>query len=91
MICPACNARKLSPPVFSVGKTFTDLALINSGPDDGIPHQHDPNSTTEAFECMNGHRFKVESFVQCRQCDHGHREPLTIMLPSRAMFKPVRP
>ena len=90
MNCPACTARNLTTQVFSAGRTFTDLAPVASGPEDGPLHFHDPNSTTEGFECINGHRFSVQSFIRCVRCDHWRRAPLTRMLPSRAEFKPRR-
>ena len=90
MICPACHAKNKQAQVYSLGKTFTDRGFVPSGPDDGIPHLHDPNSSTESFECNNGHRFRVETFVRCTRCDHGHGEPITVMLTPRARFQPQR-
>lgn len=88
MNCPTCTTRKLATQVFRVGRTFTDLPFVASGPDDGLPHLHDPNTASESFECINGHRFRVDTHVRCRQCDHGHRTPVTVMLPTRANFDP---
>lgn len=90
MICPACSARKHTSEVYSAGTSFTDLPMVASGPADGLPHLHDPNSRREGFECIKGHRFRVETFVRCGQCDHGHREPLTVLLETRAQFRPKR-
>jgi hypothetical protein len=90
LICPVCFAKKLTGPVYSLGRTFSDLPMTASGPDDGLPHFHDPSSSIEAFECINGHRFKVETQVLCPQCDHGHEPPRTIMLEPRSRFRPRR-
>ena len=90
MICPACAARNLNTQVFSLGTTFTDLPLVPSTAGQGVQHLHDPNSSTESFECINGHRFRVETFTQCSRCDFGHRPPTTIMLIPRARFQPRR-
>ncbi len=49
---------------------------------------HDPNSTSQRCECINGHRFRVQTFVRCPHCDLGHGDPITIMLAPRRRFDP---
>ena len=56
--------------MYSLGRTFSDLPMMASGPNDGAPHFHDPSCSIEAFECINGHRFKVETGL-CRSATMG--------------------
>lgn len=88
MTCPDCRAKNKKTIVYSRGTTRTDLGFSASTPGPGGPHLHDPNKQVESFECVNGHRFRVETRVPCPKCEYGHGEPTVVMLTPRAKFQP---
>lgn len=74
MKCSECAEASQVSKVFSRGSTSTLLGYSGSYWDeDGVRHDHDPNTITSGFECGRGHLWAVKSKRRCpaADCDYG--------------------
>jgi hypothetical protein len=75
--CPTCHTlagRNLgSRSTLMSWHAFTDAT--------GNRHSHNPNRTTTAIECANGHRFEVSGKAPCASCDYPNEPPTVRLIP----------
>lgn len=60
-ICPSCKEQGMVSKVYVEGCTSTLLSTIKYYDEKGEFHYEDPNRTTCAFTCSNGHHFSRSS------------------------------
>ena len=64
--CPECQKAGKKSKVFYEGSSRTGLAGGRFFWDeDGKRHSHDPNTTTHAFRCSNGHNWTEKQKHKC--------------------------
>lgn len=90
MICETCKAEGRTSRVCGQGGSY--MTLLNCTPfydEQGRHHYHDSNTTTDNFECSNGHRWTVKSTPSCWCGWPNKREPETASaMRERLGFKP---
>lgn len=72
MICTKCRDEGKTSKVYSEGGTSTLLG--GGGPywdEEGVYHNHDPNTRTIGFHCSNGHTWVTKSKPSCPAGDYG--------------------
>ena len=65
MKCPICVANGTKSKVYE-GSSFS--TLIGSHPfydEDGVYHDHDPNTHSDYYSCTLGHSFSVKRINKC--------------------------
>lgn len=81
MKCPFCEEEgKKSRLTIGMGGS-TLLGFSNHYDEDGLWHNHDPNTHSTNFACSNGHRFVKMEKRRCVSCDFGVEEPRIELLP----------
>jgi hypothetical protein len=68
MKCPECIAAGTPSRVYTDGCSRTLLAYRRYYDEDGVYHDHDPNTVTEYFYCSNKHVWQVKGKRPCPSC-----------------------
>lgn len=65
MKCPECVKEGLKSTVHSHGGMTTLLYCAPYYDEEGNYHDHDWNTTTNSYECSNGHKFSTKHSGSC--------------------------
>lgn len=72
MRCPECIAEGERSRLTSGGGMTTLLGYRPYYDEDGVYHDHDPNTTTTGYSCSRGHKFTIRTKRSCPNCTYGH-------------------
>jgi hypothetical protein len=72
MKCIQCVKENKKSTLFARhGMIVTNMGFTPYYDEEGRYHSHDPNLSTQFFECSNGHVSKVTTLKKCGSCDFG--------------------
>lgn len=71
MICPECLKEGKKSRVFDKGASRTLMGSYPYCDEEGVYHDHDPNTYTYSYQCSLGHHFYESKKSQCPSCDFG--------------------
>lgn len=90
MKCKICEQEdKVSRLYVSGGCTVTLMSWETYYDENGYYHNHDPNITTTAFKCSNGHYYKIESKKGCQSCGTSGSEKIIYIQENPAVVTPT--
>lgn len=69
MRCPECDVSGQKSSVFIGLRTTTLMSWQDFYDEKGNFHHHDPNTTSTAYSCSNGHRWREDSQHCCPTCE----------------------
>lgn len=82
--CPACATRRKQSDVHGGGSTKTMLSWRPYQDAEGRHHNHDPNATTTANRCSEGHHWWATTYDACWCGWQTDRAPeITVETPQR--------
>lgn len=68
MICAECRKAGEKSQVFIGGRYSTLMNGSQYWDEDGILHDHDPNTYTTTYACSKGHRWQTNEVKPCPGC-----------------------
>lgn len=71
MKCIKCVEQGLKSKLYNLGSSITLMGWSPYFDEEGIYHNHNPNTRTTTYECSNGHYFNVAGHDKCPNCDYG--------------------
>jgi hypothetical protein len=74
MKCPICKEKDLKSKVYSKGSSTTLMGYSSYYDEEGVYHNHDPNTHTSYYNCSEGHEWIEKYKSKCSSCDYGKEE-----------------
>lgn len=73
MICETCKGEGEKSSVTCHGAVTTCMGYYPYWDEDGVYHNHDPNSTRSIYKCSRGHEFSKTQLNRCpaKRCGWG--------------------
>jgi len=73
MRCPICEGAGQVSKVYCHGGGTTLMAYTVYYDEDGVLHDHDPNTHTDSYSCSEGHAWTEKRIKQCpaEGCGYG--------------------
>jgi len=73
MKCSECEESNQVSKVYMQGGSTTLMAYTTYWDEEGIYHDHDPNTHTRSYTCSNGHSWTIKRINPCpaEGCTHG--------------------